>query len=166
MAMGNDHIDWNAPSGLTCKTKEEERRVMCMALAHWEECCPSPTSVPPRASINLMHPILRPHFYIIRIQGPIAGARIEHCGGVLSALCGKYSQGLRLDQCFPRAILADRLDYLDAAARISKPMAESAQFERDNGSLVLFRDAIMPLAPEGDSQFLLGAISYRLEQSL
>lgn len=163
MPTRNNQIGCESSSGLACKTKEEERRVMCMALAHWEDCGQGFSRLPLRSSINLNHPILRPHFYVIRIQGPIAVAKIEHCGGVLSALCGKPVQGLPLEACFPRAILADRLDYLDAAARIGKPMAESTQFERDNGELILFRDAIMPLAPEYDSQFLLGAISYRLE---
>lgn len=162
MAAGQPKTLLRASSTLACRTKEEERRIICAALAHWESCRPTRDDLPDAEAIDLYHPLLRPHFYIVRIHDIIGDSLVEHCGGALTAICGRPVVGQRLSGSLPRGIAADRLDYLDAAARLGKPMAESSTFQRDDGQVILFRDAIMPLASHNGCRLLLGAISFRL----
>lgn len=141
-----------------------DRRVMALALEHWEEQRQaSGLAMPTLDAIVLDHPILKPHFYVVRVPSQVSDSIVIHCGGALSLLCGQDVLGQSLAHCLPREIAAERLDYLSAVAKLGRPMAESGQFDLPQGRTVSFREALMPLLPENGSAIILGALSCRVQ---
>jgi hypothetical protein len=142
-----------------------ERRVMGLALSHWEEqrlLCGQ--SRPPLESVALNHPVLKTHFYVVKMPPNLRDAQVIHCGGTLSILCGQDVVGQPLFHCLPRSIASERLDYLSAVASFKRPMAESGEFDLPGGGIAYFREALMPLQPIGTSAMVLGAINCRFER--
>jgi hypothetical protein len=150
---------------LTCENAtSDERRVMGLALNHWEEqrlLCGD--SRPALEAMALDHPLLKPHFYVVKVPSDPRRAEVIHCGGTLSTLCGRDVVGHSLLACLPRAIASERIDYLKAVSTLARPMAESGQFDLPQGGIAYFREALMPLKSVGTTAMILGAISCRFE---
>lgn len=150
-----------------CLNRDEERRIMCQALAHWEECRPETAIAPHLNDIDLAHQVLAPHLFVLRIAPRFADSAIIHCGGALAEFCGRETVGERIGQVLPPAIAHETLDYLEVASRLDKPMADSGSLVRSDGRELLYRTAAMPLMSpsqtppaEDDPRHLLGAISF------
>lgn len=147
-----------------CGDPESERRIMCQALALWETARVGAEAGPRLAAIDLRHPLVGPHFYVLQVPDDpyrFGEATVEHCGGALAAFCGVGRVAAQpVGPLLPPPIRDEMMSYLRAAHTMGKPMAESGSYLCGNGDEVLFRDAIMPLKAEGGQARLLGAISF------
>ncbi len=143
-----------------------ERRVMCQSLTLWESSRKPNESVPHLNAIDLDHPRLATHFYVIDVHpdgGRFDASTISHCGGSLSAFCGLPVIGHALWDILPRPVREEMTEFLKAVSHLGKPMAESGGFLRADGGEVLYRDAVMPVRADGGMQRLLGALSFRFQ---
>jgi hypothetical protein len=162
LGFGRSLLD-RQEAAAVCDHRERERRIMCQSLTLWENARLDSAPAPCLAAIDLAHPQVGPHFYVLRTEAAndrFVNSTVEHCGGTLSEFCGLPAVGKSIGEVFPRAIGEEMVEFLRAALRLGKPMAESGGYLCGNGDEVLFRDAIMPLLPENGVQRLLGAISY------
>lgn len=151
--------------GEACSDRDRERRIMCQALALWENARVGAEAGPPLSAIDLAHPVVGPFLYILRVPADpyrFLETEVEHCGGALAAFCGAEAVvGRRIAELLPRPVRDEMMDYLRAAHSLGKPMAESGSYLCGDGDEVLFRDAIMPLRPDDGQARLLGAVSFR-----
>ena len=147
-----------------CQHDMAERRVMCQSLTMWEMARQADEAAPFLASIDLDHPNLKTHFYVVDVdhdEERFDSSRVSHCGGSLSAFCGMPVIGHALWDVLPRPIREEMTEFLKAVARLGKPMAESGGFLRADGGEILYRDAVMPVRAADGHDRLLGAISFR-----
>lgn len=147
-----------------CHHREHERRIMCQSLALWENARVGSEPAPALRAIDLTHPRLAAHFYVVDVADDpyrFATSTVSHCGGSLGDFCGRPVVGATLWDVLPCPVREEMTEFLKAAVRLGKPMAESGGFLCADGGEILFRDAVMPLRPEDGRRRLLGAISFR-----
>lgn len=141
----------------------DERRATGAALAYWEairgsRMCPTIDDLDPDDI-----PELWPNTFVLdlrEVRGECGTVSSGHA--VRKPYTGTEAAHGRIGDCLPAAIRERILQFVEAAAEVVQPLADSSSYTNSQGETILYRSAIMPLGDEsGAVTHLFGVLGFK-----
>ncbi len=142
---------------------DAERRATGAALAYWEairgaRMCPTVDDIDPDDI-----PDLWPNTFVLDLREVRGGCETVSSGtAVKKPFTGTEPAHGRIGDCLPAAIRERILQFVEAAAEVVQPLADSSSYTNSFGETILYRSAIMPLSDDsGIVTHLFGVLGFK-----